>query len=292
MLAISLGLFEMISRSIDYFIWNIVGYRNAFVIYVSVLSGVLKQGISRCLIVMVSLGWGVVRDSLGSTMRIIIILGAIYIALSAVRDLMIIFAIEDMNTLSLNEENNVVNIIRILTLVIAAIDVMFILWILDALNNTVIYLETMNQTRKLDRYNKLRCLFMLSILFSTMWAVFALVDSVNDEGLVAEEHAWAIDAATEINYLFVLVGVALLWRPNPSAREYAYVMELSATGGTDDDENGIELGGAVPSATDGDDDDDDDNNNNGSENYRNGRSKDGSGYHDDDDGHDGRFQIS
>ena len=31
--------------------------------------------------------------------------------------------------------------------------------------------------------------------------------------------------------------VAILWRPNPNAREFAYVMELSATGMMDDDAN-------------------------------------------------------
>jgi Lung seven transmembrane receptor len=283
MLAISLGLLEMIFRTLDYVQWNAEGYRSTFIIWVGVLTGVLKQGISRCLIVMVSLGWGVVRDSLGSTIRIIVVLGAAYIIVSALRDLMIIFALEDVNTLSLTEETKIFNVIRILSLLIAAIDVIFILWILDALNNTVLYLETMNQTRKLERFNKLRCLFMFSILFAAVWAVFTVVDSVNDEGLVAEEHAWAIDAASEVNYLFLLVGVAWLWKPNPNAQEYAYVMELPSMGV--DGENELELTGVVPSAADSDDGSEDFNGKNGFH--------DKSGFHDDpDDGHDGRFQIT
>jgi Lung seven transmembrane receptor len=289
MLAISLGLLEMIFRSLDYFIWNIHGYRSTFIIWIGVLTGVLKQGISRCLIVMVSLGWGVVRDTLGSTMRMIIVLGATYIAISAIRDLMIIFYLEDIGTISTSEENKMLSIVQILTLLISAIDVLFILWILDALNNTVIYLESMNQTRKLERYNKLRCIFMFSILFAAIWAVFTLVDSVNDEGLIAEEHAWAIDAATEVNYLFVLIGVALLWRPNPNAQEYAYVMELSGDG-DNGGENEIELSGVVPSAADSDDGDDDDNNYN--RNGQNGTKGYNNDHNDDMDGPDGRFEIS
>jgi len=214
-------------------------------------------------------------------MRVIIILGATYIGVSAVRDLTIVFAIEDMNTLSYDEEERIFDVVRILTLVVSAINVIFIMWILDALNNTMLYLENMNQSRKLERYLKLRCLFLFSILFATMWAVFTLVDTVNDDGIVEEEHAWAIDAATEINYLFVLVGVAYLWRPNPSAREYAYVMELPAMG--EDGENELELSGNVPSAMDSDD---------GSTNdVPSGKN----GYHDEpngDDEHDSRFQIT
>jgi Lung seven transmembrane receptor len=281
-LAIALGLLEMIFRTGDYFVWNADGSRSGVIIWIGVLAGVLKQGISRCLIVMVSLGWGVVRDSLGSTMRAIVVLGAAYIGVSAVRDLMIVFAIEDMNKISYNSEEQIFDIARILTLVVSVIDVIFIMWILDALNNTMLYLENMQQTRKLERYLKLRCLFLFSILFATIWAVFTLVDTVNDEGIVAEEHAWAIDAATEINYLFVLIGVALLWQPNPNAREYAYVMELPAMG-TDGD-NELELAGVVPSAADSDDGLDD------RVSGKNGHDK--NGFHDDPDSNDGRFQIS
>ena len=275
-LSICLGLLEMIFRTGDYYVWNADGYRSSFIIWIGVLAGTVKQGVSRCLIVMVSLGWGVVRDTLGSQMRVIIVLGALYIGVSAVRDLMIVFAIEDLNTLSFENEEKIFDVVKILTLVVSAINVIFIMWILDALNNTMLYLENMNQSRKLERFLKLRCLFLMSILFATVWAVFTMVDTVNEDGIVEEEHAWLIDAATEINYLFVLIGVAYLWRPNPSAREYAYVMELPAMGG--DGDNELELTGHVPSAMDSDD---------GSVGKENG-------YLDEQevDDHDHRFQIS
>jgi len=127
------------------------------------------------------------------------------------------------------------------------------MWILDALNGTMMYLDNMNQTRKLGRYLKLRTLFLFAILFAVVWAVFSLVNTYDEEGIVREEHEWIVDAATEVNYLFVLIGVAWLWKPNPSAKEYAYVMELPAMGG-DGEGNELELTGHVPSAMDDDDD--------------------------------------
>lgn len=250
--AITLGLLEMIFRTGDYYIWNSDGIRSSFIIWIGILAGVLKQGISRCLIVMVSLGWGVVRDSLGTTMRVIVVLGIAYIVVSATVDLMLVFAIESVNRLSYSEEQGIWDVVEILTFVKAAIDAIFIIWVLDALSNTMVYLENMSQTRKLERFLKFRCIFLFAVLFSVVWAVFSLVAKYNDDGIVAEEHAWAVDAATEINYLFVLIGVAQLWKPNESAKEYAYVMELPANGG--DNENELELTGAVPSAMDDDDD--------------------------------------
>ena len=280
-MTISMGALEMLFRTGDHFVWNEDGYRMNLAVYVGILMGVLKRGISRCLIVMVSLGWGVVRDSLGTTMRTIIVLGATYIGVSAACDLMLVFAVEDMQTLSVEQEVKLFDVVKILTFIIAAIDVIFILWILDALNGTMQYLENMSQTRKLMRYLRLRCIFLFSLLFAAVWVVFELVDNYDEDGIVREEHEWVVDAATEVNYLFVLIGVAILWRPNPNAKEYAYVMELPALGGEGETE--LELTGVVPSAMDDDDEE--------PTSGKNGFHDNPKGYHDDPDHHDERFQI-
>jgi hypothetical protein len=282
LLTIVLGLVEMFFRTGDYMIWNEDGYRQDLAMYAGIFMGAVKRGMSRCLAVMVALGWGVVSDSLGSNMRTIVVLGAIYIGVSAAQSLMLIFAVEDMKTLSFVEEEELFDVVTVLTFVTAALDVIFIMWILDALNGTMEHLETMNQSRKLMRYLRLRCIFLFAILFAVIWAIFSLVDTYDEEGIVREEQEWVIDAATEVNYLFVLIAVAILWRPNPNAKEYAYVMELPVLGA--DDENELELTVNVPSAMDDDDDDDQE---------PSSGAKDGTnGYHDDDGGnHDDRFQI-
>jgi hypothetical protein len=275
LMTIVLGLVEMFFRTGDYMIWNQDGYRQDLAMYMGIFMGAAKRGISRCLGVMVALGWGVVTDALGSNLRTIVVLGAVYIGVSGAQSLMLIFAVEDMKTLSFEEEEELFDIVTILTFVTAALDVIFIMWILDALNGTMESLEAMNQSRKLMRYLRLRCIFLFAILFAVIWAVFSLVDTYDEEGIVREEQEWVIDAATEVNYLFVLIAVAILWRPNPNAKEYAYVMELPALGG--DDENELELTVNVPSAMDDDDDQE---------------PKFGAnGFHDDDGNHDDRFQI-
>ena len=248
---IFMGMAEMAFRTFDYMVWNNQGYRPMALVYLGILMGVLKRGIMRCLAVMVSLGWGVVRDSLGPAMRMVIVLGALYIGISATRDLMLIFFVEDFTELTTEEETDLIDIVWVLTICVAALDVIYILWILDALNGTMQYLENMSQSRKLQRFLTLRSIILFAILFATVWIVFSLVDRYDEEGIVREEHEWIVDAATEVNYLYLLLGVAILWRPNEAAREYAYVMELpDAESG---DENDLELTGVVPSAMDDDD---------------------------------------
>jgi hypothetical protein len=87
-----------------------------------------------------------------------------------------------------------------------------------------------------------------------MWSVFTLVNTYSDTAILKERNVWAAGALMELNYLAVLVGVAYLWRPNASAKDLAYVMELPALGG-DDYDNELEMTSNIPSALDDDDDD-------------------------------------
>lgn len=265
---IFLGLLESFFRTGDYFVWNEDGTRFWFAMYTGVIIGVMKRAISRCLIVMVSLGWGVVRDSLGTTMRTIVTLGIIYVGTSTARDIMTLFVITENETMTTREGRELFDAVTILTFVVAAVDVTFYLWILDSLNGTMQYLENMSQASKLMRYLRLRLILLLSILFAVVWSVFSIVDTAADESIIQEQNAWIIDAAMEINYLMVLIAVSVLWRPNPNARQYAYVTELPSIGG-DDGEDDLEMTGNIPSALD-DDDDDDDNEDNGGTSPKNG----------------------
>ena len=200
---------------------------------------------------MVSLGWGVVRDELGSIMKKIHILGGLYIVISLVTE--ILDEIKDNGIKRLTkDEKELVDVVYILSFVIVLINLIFYFWIIDSLGGTMEYLENMKQTRKLLRYLRLRMFLMFSILFGVMWFVFGIVDTI-DQGIVSTEAKWVLDASIEINYLFLLVVVAWLWRPQENAKEYAYVMELpsmSAAVYDGDDDGMIELSQAVPSATD------------------------------------------
>ncbi|VEU42339.1 unnamed protein product [Pseudo-nitzschia multistriata] len=191
-------------------------------------------------------------------MKKIHVLGGLYIVISLVNDIMTEIMVAEVQRISQEEEEELFDIVSILGLVILVLDLIFYFWIIDSLSGTMEYLETMKQTRKLLRYLRLKCILMFSILFGVIWAVFGIVDTY-DEGIVTQEATWVIDAAMEMNYLFVLIAVAILWRPQQNAKEYAYVMELPAAVSAtldddDDDEGAIELSGIVPSAADDSDD--------------------------------------
>ena len=239
--SISLGLLEMSFRCGDYYVWNGSGIRSNFIIWVGILVGVVKQGISRCLAVMVSMGWGVSRDSIPGTARTMSIgLGVAYIVTSGLSDCLLVFAIEHMNTMSYKNEKEIVTVVTLLSYCKSAVDTFFIIWVLMALSKTLTYLEKNNEKTKLEKMNQLRNLFLAAVCFVIIIILFQLFDKVTDGGIVAEEHAWAMDAASEVSYLFVLVGISLIWRPSENSQKYAFFKELSPMY-MDDDEDDLEL---------------------------------------------------
>jgi len=244
---IGMGLLEVFFKAGDLWVWNTDGSRFGFTLYTGVVAGVLKRSISRCVVLMLCLGWGVTCDTLENLKRIVI-LGIAYASTSAARDVMTVFAVTENEILTLDEEEELVDVVTVLAFVTSCIDVAFYLWIFDALNHTMSYLEGMNQSIKLQRYLRLRLILLLSVLFAVVWSVFGLVDSYNDQRMVNEEsNGWVLTAVWEVNYLLLLIGLSCLWSPQRGAKEYAYVMELTNLG------EDLEFDTAIDSPEDDDD---------------------------------------
>lgn len=158
---------------------------------------------------MVALGWGVVRDDLGATMNKINCLGASYVAVALVQNVMTVVAYTEVQVISKQEDQELFDIASILSLVVFAIGVIFCLWIIDSLNSTMEYLENMNQVTKLQRYLRLRTILLFAILFAVGAAVFGLVDSY-DQGIVEEDQQWQVKNGHEFepehNSLFLTIS--------------------------------------------------------------------------------------
>jgi len=181
---------------------------------------------------MVSLGWGVVRDTLGDQMKKIVFAGIIYAFISFAAEIGEFFLSADVQEVHDDGQIGILKIV--LGFASALMELVFYIWILDALNGTMQYLENMNQTMKLRRYLRLRFILLISILFAMVVIVYTVVNNNVEGSVMGDGQEWAIAAAWDANYMFILIGVAILWRPNPNAKQFAYVIELPTTGGGND----------------------------------------------------------
>jgi mannose/fructose/N-acetylgalactosamine-specific phosphotransferase system component IIC len=202
---------------------------------------------------MVAMGWGVVRDSLGATMFKIVFLGLLYCGLLTARDALAILAVTDVESISTDAEEELIDVVIVLTPMIIVINVVFYFWIMNSLKATTEYLQNMNQTSKLRRHLRLRCIIMSSLFFAFIWLLLNIANVFT--AFLSQERQWILEAAMHANYVFVLVGMAILWRPNSNAKDYALQMELPAMSEDGEGEYELELSCVVPSAEDGNDSD-------------------------------------
>jgi len=212
----------------------------------AVVVGVLKRGITRSLFVMVAMGWGVVRDSLGYAYLKIIFLGVLYCAMTMLRDFFAILAVDKLESWSAGAEQELLDLAFLATLAVVAINLIFFFWIITSLSNTTEYLKNMNQTTKLRRHLRLRCIIVTAFVIAMAWFVFSVVDGVLK--ILTTNQYWFMEGVMHLNNLFVILSVAILWRPNANSKEYAMQMQLAT--GDDDVENELELSCVVPSAED------------------------------------------
>lgn len=203
---------------------------------------------------MVSMGWGVVRDSLGLALFKIIILGLLYCGLTMLRDFLAILAVEKVESWSSGAEEELLDLTFLATLGVVAINLIFFFWIISSLFATTEYLKNMNQTTKLRRHLRLRCIILTAFAIAMVWFIFSIVDGVMN--ILTTNQFWLLEGAMHLNNLFVIGSVAILWRPNANAKDYA--MQLQLATGDDDTENELELSCVVPSAEDIDDGNDPD----------------------------------
>jgi len=251
---IILGFLGTAFLAIDLLVWNINGTRSNVLMYIAFALQTAFLGLLRCLGVMVAMGWGVVRDTLGMALCKIILLGLLYSGLSLVR-YTFDAASKSARLQSTTAEEELVDLVLILKYIIFVINVIFYSWIISSVTSTTEYLRNMNQTSKLRRHLRLRCLIYISLIIisslvvvTCVQAAASIIPQIDDIKIFQHKNEWIIEAVKYGNYLFIVFGVTILWRPNADAKDYAMQMEIA----TEEDGNDLQLSCVVPSADDAD----------------------------------------
>ena len=133
-LVITLGMFEMALWYFDYAEFNETGVRPTGITVWAVTFGTIKRTVSRLIILMVSMGYGVVRPTLGGITSKVISLGATFFLASEVLEL-----VENVGAISdLSGKTRL-----LLVLPVALLDAFFILWIFNSLSATLNKLQVL-----------------------------------------------------------------------------------------------------------------------------------------------------
>lgn len=159
-LVIALGLFEMTLWYLEYYSFNITGMRPVAITAWVVTIGAVRKTISRLLILSISMGYGVVRPTLGGLTMKVLFLGVTYFLASELLDIS-----ENVGTI-----DDVSGKARLfLVLPDAFLDAFLILWIFTSLSKTLEKLQARRSSVKLDIYRKFTNALAVSVIASVIW---------------------------------------------------------------------------------------------------------------------------
>ncbi|KAF2319704.1 hypothetical protein GH714_018106 [Hevea brasiliensis] len=194
---IALGLFEMILWYSEYANFNSTGTRPVAITTWVVTVGAIRKTFSRLVILSISMGYGVVRPTLGGLTSKVLLLGCTYFLASELLGI----------TEYVGSINDISGRARLfLVLPDAFLDAFLILWIFTSLSRT------------LEQLQVLTCgLLKATDPFNERW-----------------QSAWIITAFWDILAFALLSVICYLWAPSQSSQRYAYSEEVGEE--SDDEE--------------------------------------------------------
>ena len=181
-----------------------------------VLLSTVKKTVSRLLVLIVGLGYGVVRPTLGNVAYRVMALGLVYFCFSAALD--VASNVSQLSRLSVSA--------RLLLIVpMALLDAFFYWWLFSGLTRTLQQLSSRRQSAKLLLYRRFSHVLLAAVLISALWVGWQMAVIVSDSLDERWNRLWIFDAFWHVLYLVVLLAICYLWRPSKNNLQYAYMDE-------------------------------------------------------------------
>ncbi|XP_048863170.1 transmembrane protein 87A isoform X1 [Brienomyrus brachyistius] len=207
---IFLGMVEMAVFCAEYENTNTVGSASQGLLIFAELLSALKRTLARLLVIIVSLGYGIIKPRLGTVMHRVVGLGVLYFAFAA---------IEGVLRITVGRENSKTLITNV---VLAVIDCCCIWFIFVSLAQTIKTLKLRRNPVKLSLYRHFTNTLIFAIIASIIFMVwttkkFRLAECQSDW-----QEIWVDDAFWRFLFSVILLVIMFLWRPSANNQRYAF----------------------------------------------------------------------
>lgn len=213
---------SMIETATWYFFYlhsNNTGHAHFGAIVFGILISSFKRTISRVLVLVVSMGYGVVKPTLGTTTYKIATIGGLYFIFSGILNILELepdFEASDLG----------VALTLFLVIPVAVMDTAFYWWIFVSLLQTLTRLKSRKQSVKYAMYMDFLGVLVASAVFSAVVVIFQLAYVMSNP-----DDWWRVywlggpgfsTAFPVIVYMIILVAISWIWRPVENNTRYAY----------------------------------------------------------------------
>ncbi|XP_054708741.1 transmembrane protein 87A-like [Uloborus diversus] len=224
---ILLGLVEKAVFYAEYQSINYTGRSVQGAILFAEILSCMKRTLARMLIIIVSLGFGIVKPRLGSTLHRIIGVGAIYFCLGTIEGCLRV----------LKPKTDPGNQALMAGIPLAVTDSAICWWISFILVQTIRTLRLRRNIVKLQLYRHFTNTLLLSVVGSIAfmtWSIHAhrLVNCITDW-----KELWVDEAYWHLLFSIILFAIIILWRPTNNNQRYAFTPLLDAIDDDDEDDD-------------------------------------------------------
>ncbi|XP_053358465.1 transmembrane protein 87A isoform X1 [Clarias gariepinus] len=210
---IFLGMIEMAVFCAEYENTNAVGSASQGLLIFAELVSALKRTLARLLVIIVSLGYGIVKPRLGTVMHRVVGLGVLYFAFAAIEGILRITGVRD-------------SVPALITaIVLTLFDTCIIWFIFVSLAQTIKMLKLRRNPVKLSLYRHFTNTLVFAVIASVIFMIwttkkFRLADCQADW-----MELWVDDAFWRFLFSVILLVIMFLWRPSANNQRQALTPE-------------------------------------------------------------------
>eukprot|EP00250_Pteridium_aquilinum_P000244 c10269_g1_i1 orf=369-1928(-) len=215
---IALGMLEVTLWYFEYGNFNMTGRRPVGITFWAVTFGALKKTLSRLLLLGVSMGYGVVRPTLGAHTSKVLFLGAIYFLAAEVLDIC-----ENVGTI--NDLSGKTKLLLVLP--VAVLDAFLILWIFVSLSRTLEKIEAQKWLVKLELFRKLTNTLSVCVMIAVAWIGYEFYFKTSDPFGEQWQSAWIISAFWNVLTFALLCVLCILFAPTSNLAKFDYTDETA-----------------------------------------------------------------
>nr|XP_026248611.1 transmembrane protein 87A isoform X1 [Urocitellus parryii] len=203
----------MLEKAVFYAEFQNIRYKGESVqgaLILAELLSAVKRSLARTLVIIVSLGYGIVKPRLGITLHKVVVAGALYLLFSGMEGVLRVTGYFSYS------------LALIVSLALSAIDACIILWIFISLTQTMKLLKLRRNIVKLSLYRHFTNTLILAVAASIVFIIwttmkFRIVTCQSDW-----RELWVDDAIWRLLFSMILFVIMVLWRPSANNQRFAF----------------------------------------------------------------------
>ncbi|XP_070579150.1 transmembrane protein 87A-like [Ptychodera flava] len=189
----------------------------------------LKRTLARMLVIIVSLGFGIVKPRLGPMLHRVLGVGALYFILGAIEGCL----------RSLRPKQDPSKQALLASIPLAVLDAAICWWIFTSLVQTTRTLRLRRNVVKLSLYRHFTNTLIFCVIAALVFMVWSIKAHRFTDCLTDWKELWIDEAYWHLLFVIVLLVITILWRPTANNQRYAF-SPLTDMGDEEEDEESKE----------------------------------------------------